>query len=139
MGGVEHLYQTTGLLANRSPVVPNKVTIWDWLFDPDSPDSPLNQSNDAPISGYTNAATKERLDYQRVRECTTLLSTALVKRYGLQPGETVALFSPNTVWYPVAMLGTIRIGKSPDRQLYFRSEDGIGREFFFFFGSIYRH
>jgi 4-coumarate--CoA ligase len=97
--------------ADASFIVPNDITIWDWLFDPNSPDSPLNQSNGTAIAGYTNAVTKERLDYRRVGEYTTLLSTALVKRYGFQPGETVALFSPNTVWYPVAMLGAIRVGK----------------------------
>jgi acyl-coenzyme A synthetase/AMP-(fatty) acid ligase len=40
---------------------------------------------------------------------TTHLSTALVKSYGLQPGETVALFSPNTIWYPVAMHSVTRV------------------------------
>jgi len=33
-----------------------------------------------------------------------------VKRYGLEKGDTVALFSPNTIWYPVAMLGVSRVG-----------------------------
>jgi 4-coumarate--CoA ligase len=40
---------------------------------------------------------------------TTHLSTALVKNYGLQPGDTVALFSPNTIWYPVAMHSVCRV------------------------------
>ena len=33
-----------------------------------------------------------------------------MKKYGLQQGQTVALFSPNTVWYPCAMFGTLRAG-----------------------------
>lgn len=33
-----------------------------------------------------------------------------MKRYGLEQGQTVALFSPNTVWYPCAMFGTLRAG-----------------------------
>jgi 4-coumarate--CoA ligase len=33
-----------------------------------------------------------------------------VKRYGLQEGDTVALFSQNTIWYPVAMHATLRVG-----------------------------
>lgn len=41
---------------------------------------------------------------------STHLSTALVKKYGLKQGQTVALFSPNTVWYPCAMFGTLRAG-----------------------------
>lgn len=54
--------------------------------------------------------TKERVRYDALIDYTTYVSTTLVKKYGLQPGETVALFSPNTIWYPVAMLGTIRAG-----------------------------
>ena len=41
---------------------------------------------------------------------STYLSTALVKRYGLKEGDTVSLFSPNTVWYPVAMFAALRVG-----------------------------
>lgn len=90
----------------RSDQVPTDLTIWDWLFD--SSYSPL--ARDGPIAGYTNAITGERIDYAQVKEYTTYLSTALVKRYGLKQGETVALFSPNTIWYPVAMLGVLRAG-----------------------------
>jgi 4-coumarate--CoA ligase len=45
-----------------------------------------------------------------VKTHTTHLSTALVNNYGLQKGDTVALFSPNTIWYPVAMLAVNRVG-----------------------------
>jgi len=34
----------------------------------------------------------------------------LVKKYGLKEGDTVALFSQNTIWYPVAMHATLRVG-----------------------------
>jgi len=44
-----------------------------------------------------------------VKQHTTHLSTALVGKYGLKKGDTVALFSPNTIWYPVAMLGVNRV------------------------------
>ena len=54
--------------------------------------------------------TKEHLSYTDVKVHTTHLSTALVKNYGLKQGQTVALFSPNSVWYPIAMLGTLRAG-----------------------------
>lgn len=33
-----------------------------------------------------------------------------MKKYGLKEGETVALFSQNTIWYPVAMHATLRVG-----------------------------
>ena len=57
-----------------------------------------------------NAFTKERLSWREVKEAATHLSTALVKKYGLREGETVALFSQNTIWYPVAMHATLRVG-----------------------------
>ncbi|KAI4141221.1 MAG: hypothetical protein L6R39_005458 [Caloplaca ligustica] len=87
-------------------IIPNDLTIWDWLFD--SSYSPLSRNE--PIAGYNNAITGERVDYAQVKEYTTYLSTALVNNYGLKEGETVALFSPNTIWYPVAMLGVLRAG-----------------------------
>ena len=92
-------------------VVPTDLTVWDWLFDTTSPYCPLTKFPTSEIGGYTNAATRERISYAQVKECTTLLSTALVRNYGLKAGETVALFSQNTIWYPVAMLGAIRVGK----------------------------
>ena len=33
-----------------------------------------------------------------------------MRKYGLKEGETVALFSQNTIWYPVAMHATLRVG-----------------------------
>ncbi|RFU30494.1 hypothetical protein B7463_g5861, partial [Scytalidium lignicola] len=88
--------------------LPRNITTWQWLFD--SPASPLARFPKHELRGFTNAATKERISYADVKTYTTWLSTALVKRYGLKSGETVALFSPNTIWYPVAMLGVNRVG-----------------------------
>ncbi|KAI9736695.1 MAG: hypothetical protein M1834_000899 [Cirrosporium novae-zelandiae] len=88
--------------------VPRDLTVWNWLFD--SPASPLVKNDASAVGGYTNATTKERVSYAQVKEYTTYLSTALVKSYGLKEGQKVALFSPNTVWYPVAMLGALRAG-----------------------------
>lgn len=45
-----------------------------------------------------------------MKRYSTYISTALVKRYGLREGETIALFSQNTVWYPVAMFAGLRVG-----------------------------
>lgn len=45
-----------------------------------------------------------------MKDSATYLSTALVKRYGLRPDDTVALFSQNSIWYPVAMHATLRVG-----------------------------
>lgn len=88
--------------------MPTDVTIWDWLFD--SPSSSLKNIPSSALRGYCNGITGERINYAQVQEATTYLSTALVKRHGLKEGEVVALFSPNNIWYPVAMLGTLRAG-----------------------------
>lgn len=95
--------------------VPTDLTIWDWLFD--SPYSPLRKHSGSDLRGYTNAMTKERISYAQVEKYTTYLSTTLVKDHGLKEGDAVALFSPNTIWYPVAMLGTLRAGMSNWKKL----------------------
>lgn len=54
--------------------------------------------------------TRERLDWQQVKDKATQLSTVLVRKYGLEPGQAVSLFSTNTIWYPIAMWSVIRAG-----------------------------
>lgn len=76
--------------------------MWQWLFE-------LKKS-DSELAGYTNAITKERLDWAQVKEAATYISTALSKKYGLKQGQTVSLFSQNSIWYPVAMFATLRVG-----------------------------
>ncbi|KAH7313212.1 hypothetical protein BKA65DRAFT_610041 [Rhexocercosporidium sp. MPI-PUGE-AT-0058] len=88
--------------------LPTNVTTWTWLFN--SPASPLNTNSASTIAGYSNAITKERVPYTDVKTHTAHLSTSLVRHYGLQIGDVVALFSPNTIWYPVAMLSVNRVG-----------------------------
>lgn len=88
--------------------LPTDVTIWDWLFN--SPSSSVKKNPSSALRGYSNGITGERINYAQVREATTYLSTALARNYGLKEGEVVALFSPNSIWYPVAMLGTLRAG-----------------------------
>ncbi|KAE8452663.1 hypothetical protein EG329_013922 [Mollisiaceae sp. DMI_Dod_QoI] len=88
--------------------LPSNITNWTWLFN--SPASPLQTIPPSELAGYTNANTTERLSYASVKTHTTHLSTALVKHYDLQKGDVVALFSQNTIWYPVAMLAANRVG-----------------------------
>ena len=88
--------------------MPWHLPVWTWLFD--SEYSPLRHYKPEDIKGFTNAATKEHLSYVDLKAHTTHLSTALAKNYGLLQGQTVALFSPNTVWYPCAMFGVLRAG-----------------------------
>ncbi|KAF2206782.1 hypothetical protein CERZMDRAFT_52453 [Cercospora zeae-maydis SCOH1-5] len=90
-------------------LLPRDITTWEWLFE--SPTySPLLRFPKEQQAGFTDAISKERLSWQDVKDTATWLSTALVKKYGLKEGETVSLFSANTVWYPVAMHATLRVG-----------------------------
>lgn len=89
--------------------VPRDITTWEWLFE-SATYSPLKRFSDKEQGGFTDAITKQRLSWQEVKDTSTWLSTALVKKYGLKEGETVSLFSANTVWYPIAMHATLRVG-----------------------------
>ncbi|PMD47685.1 acetyl-CoA synthetase-like protein [Hyaloscypha variabilis F] len=87
--------------------LPTNHTTWTYLFT--SPASPLTKHAPSKIAGYTNAHTNTRISYHDVKTHTTHLSTALVKHHDLRKGDVVALFSPNTPWYPVAMLAVNRV------------------------------
>ncbi|KAK0364951.1 hypothetical protein LTR91_021402 [Friedmanniomyces endolithicus] len=89
--------------------LPRHLTTWQWLFE-DPTYSPIARFPEHELGGYTNAVTKEKLNWREVKEAATYISTALVKRYGLKEQDTVALFSQNTIWYPVAMHATTRVG-----------------------------
>ncbi|KAF4554117.1 AMP-binding enzyme-like protein 15 [Elsinoe fawcettii] len=99
------------LFESKQPDIdlPRDITVWDWLFE-SLKHSPLHRNADKDLAGFTNAITKERLNWRQVKEAATYLSTALVKKYGLKQNQTVALFSQNSIWYPVAMFGTLRVG-----------------------------
>ncbi|PGH12264.1 hypothetical protein AJ80_06778 [Polytolypa hystricis UAMH7299] len=88
---------------------PTGLTVWEWLFEAKESSS-LHHVPSHEITGYTNAVTKERINWAQVKEAATYVSTALVRKYGMQETQTVALFTQNTVWYPVAMFATIRAG-----------------------------
>ncbi|KAJ5388959.1 uncharacterized protein N7496_000027 [Penicillium cataractarum] len=88
--------------------IPEDLTTWEWLFE--SSTSPLSQYKTSDLGGFTNAATKERIGYDLAKEYAIKISTALVHKFGLSKGDVVALFSPNTVWYPIAMFATNRVG-----------------------------
>ncbi|KAI0600678.1 hypothetical protein F4775DRAFT_544993 [Biscogniauxia sp. FL1348] len=89
---------------------PKDITIWEWLFGEDSKYSPLNRFREDELAGYVDATTKERISWKDVKEAATYISTALVKKYNLKPGQTVSLFSRNTIWYPVTLFAAIRVG-----------------------------
>lgn len=98
-------------MADMRVTVPTGVTVWEWLFDDKSKASPLNgKIPEKDLAGYTNAETKERVSWKDVRDSATHISTALVRHYDLKPGQTMSLFSRNTIWYPVAMFAAVRVG-----------------------------
>lgn len=90
--------------------VPTDVTVWEWLFDENAPSSPLSRFAAQDLAGYVDAHTKERLSWRDVRDNATYISTALVRRYGFQPQQTLSLFSRNTIWYPVTLFAAVRVG-----------------------------
>lgn len=51
-----------------------------------------------------------RLSFYEVKEVATQLSNALVRSYGLAPGDTVSLFAGNSIYYPVAIWAALRVG-----------------------------
>ncbi|KAK3675849.1 hypothetical protein LTR78_004490 [Recurvomyces mirabilis] len=89
--------------------IPSDVTTFQWAFE--SPQhSPLHCSSSDNLGSYIDATTNERLDFAQVKEYATHISTALIHDHGLHPGDTVSLFSTNTIWYPVVVWATIRAG-----------------------------
>ncbi|KAL2391117.1 hypothetical protein RJ035_000556 [Blastomyces gilchristii] len=89
--------------------VPTNITVWQWLFE--SPQfSVLHKYQPHELAGYTNAVTKERVNWVQVKEAATYASTALVRKYGMKEADTISLFSQNTIWYPVAMFAGLRAG-----------------------------
>ncbi|KAI0162129.1 acetyl-CoA synthetase-like protein [Xylariaceae sp. FL1272] len=90
--------------------VPTNITLWEWLFGEESKYSPLNKYPEDKLAGYTDAITKERTSWKDVKEAATYISTTLVKDYGLKEGDTVSLFSRNTIWYPVTLFAAMRVG-----------------------------
>ncbi|CAK7223976.1 hypothetical protein SEUCBS140593_005417 [Sporothrix eucalyptigena] len=99
------------IFTSSSPDIqlPTDLTVWEWALDSKEHSAIYRYPRDQ-AAGFTNALTRERLDFWTVKEHAIHLSTALQQKYGLGEGDTVSLFSHNSVWYPVAMFATIRIG-----------------------------
>ncbi|KAI5211356.1 acetyl-CoA synthetase-like protein [Aureobasidium subglaciale] len=89
--------------------LPPKESIWSFFFE--SSHSPLSQNPlPSPLSGYLDASTGRSLSYLDVKTKATALSTSLIKNQHFKPGDTVILFSQNSIWYPVAMFAILRAG-----------------------------
>ncbi|KAI5195403.1 acetyl-CoA synthetase-like protein [Aureobasidium subglaciale] len=89
--------------------LPPSESIWSFFFE--SSYSPLGQESiPSPLSGYLDASTGRSLSYLDVKTKATALSTSLVRNQNFKPGDTVILFSQNSIWYPVAMFAILRAG-----------------------------
>ncbi|KAI1625147.1 4-coumarate-coa ligase/4-coumaroyl-CoA synthase [Exophiala viscosa] len=85
--------------------IPVDKTIWEWLTE-----HTFDRRTKRTTSGYTDVDTQQRVTYLQLKDYATYLSTALGAVYGTCLGDAVAIFSPNTVWYPVAMFAALRLG-----------------------------
>ena len=97
--------------------IPEDITIWPWLFD--SSYARNRHSHPDQTGGFLDGETSEFLSYSEVKDLSTYLSTALTQKYGVGQGTNVAVFTANSIYYPVAMFGIIRVGgiftgSSPD-------------------------
>jgi 4-coumarate--CoA ligase len=89
--------------------VPRDVPLWDWLFLPEH--NPHMSLPESQIAGYMQNISKERISFSEVKTLTTYVSTALCTNYGLQADKVIAMFSQNSVWFPVAMFAAVRVGE----------------------------
>jgi len=97
-------------MTNNSQV-PTDLTTWQWAFE-NSSTSPVANPSLAKTSGaYIDASDpSSRLSFHEVKDVATHLSNALVKSWGLVPGDTVSLFAGNSIYYPVAIWAALRVG-----------------------------
>jgi 4-coumarate--CoA ligase len=90
-------------------IVPSNISVWDWLFTSPAT-SETFQCPKQGAKGFTNTVNQARLTYHDIREHSIHLATALRNFYALKEGEVVSICAPNSIWYPVAMFGAMRLG-----------------------------
>lgn len=87
--------------------MPTDLSIWDFFF---GPTSKIARTPPSQIASFVDATTDVSISFHELKKLCTFLSTALTKHHGLRPGHTVSMFSANTIYYPVALFGTLRVG-----------------------------
>ena len=60
-------------------LVPDNVTIWEWLFEESSKYCPLAKYPEEQLAGFVDAATKERVSWKDVKSAAIFISTALTR------------------------------------------------------------
>ncbi|KAN0105865.1 4-coumarate-CoA ligase 2 [Hyaloscypha variabilis] len=91
-------------------VVPEKETLWSWLFESDHWKSRRNEQR----KSFRDGETGEVISYEDMNGLSTCLSTAFVRRFFLRPGDHVTILCENSVWYPVVMFAGLRIETERD-------------------------
>lgn len=82
---------------------PQDCSIWSWLFD-----QQLREISDQ--RGFRDGNTNELLSFSELKALSIWMSNSLVRDFGLQAQQTVAIVSRNSIWYPAAMLAASRLG-----------------------------
>jgi 4-coumarate--CoA ligase len=91
-------------------LVPTQIPLWDFLFIPSQYFKPIN-SPSSPRS-FINALTNKSLTFQEVKQYSIYFSTVL-RNLGLEAGDVISICTPNSIWYPVALFGILRVGCIP--------------------------
>ncbi|OBT83897.1 hypothetical protein VE02_08386 [Pseudogymnoascus sp. 03VT05] len=89
--------------------VPEHITTWEWAFEREKY-SPLCKVAKEPPGAFIDAITGKRLDFAQLKTKATQLCTALTRNHDFRVGDTVTIFSTNTIWYPVALWAVSRGG-----------------------------
>lgn len=90
-------------LIQLTPKGPQDLSTWSWLFEQEN----LNITSSY---GFRDGDTGEFLSHQELRDVAILISNTLAKDFNLEAGQTIAIVSRNTIWYPAAMLAASRLG-----------------------------
>ncbi|TQV97052.1 4-coumarate-CoA ligase 2 [Cordyceps javanica] len=89
---------------------PNDQTIWHWLFESGLAYKPSSSTTASQSRGFTDVNTKRHLTFEKVKNYSTHLSSALVRSYGLKENDVAIIFSKNSIYYPVVALAAVRAG-----------------------------
>ncbi|BFZ59816.1 hypothetical protein YB2330_000837 [Saitoella coloradoensis] len=90
--------------------VPRDVSIWHYLFDPTHLSYCHRPTHSTSTTSFIDGTTGESLTYDQVRSHCETVSTVLATDYGMGRGDVACLFGRNTLWYPIALWSTLRVG-----------------------------